>query len=353
MSQLKNDRLIKALLRQPTDVTPIWLMRQAGRYLPEYRATREQAGSFMKLCKSPELACEVTLQPLRRYDLDAAIIFSDILTIPDAMGLGLEFAEGKGPFFNKRLQSAADINRLAVPDLENLRYVYEAIRLVKKELDNRVPVIGFCGSPWTVGAYMLEGQSKNGFPKILTMLQQDPFLLHNLLDLLAQSICAHLNAQIEAGANAVMLFDTWGGLLETQNYSEFSLYYLKQIISGLIRNYNSNKIPVILFTKGGNRWLEQMATTGCDSIGVDWEISLHDARQRVGNNVALQGNLNPALLLESPEIIQQEAAKILASFGQGSGHVFNLGHGITPDVPPEHVKILVDTVHELSRAYHQ
>lgn len=352
MSQLKNATLIKSLLRQPVDTTPIWLMRQAGRYLPEYRATREKAGSFMSLCKSPELACEVTLQPLRRYDLDAAIIFSDILTIPDAMGLGLEFQEGRGPFFHKPLRHEADIQRLVVPDLANLSYVYDAIRLVRKELANSVPLIGFCGSPWTVGAYAIEGQAKNGFPAVFKMLEEAPFLLHNVLDILAQSITAHLNAQIEAGAQVVMLFDTWGGMLSTQNYEEFSLYYLKQVLAGLKRTYNEETVPVILFTKGGNRWLEKIAATGCDGIGVDWEISLHEARQRVGAQVALQGNFNPALLLESPDVIQQEAARILASFGVGTGHVFNLGHGITPDVPPDNVKVLVDVVHNLSKSYH-
>lgn len=352
MSQLKNTNLIKALLRQPTDTTPVWLMRQAGRYLPEYRATRAKAGSFMNLCKTPELACEVTLQPLRRYDLDAAIIFSDILTIPDAMGLGLEFQEGKGPFFNQPLRSEIDIQRLTVPDLEKLRYVYDAIRLVKHELADRIPLIGFCGSPWTVGAYMIEGQSKNGFPTILKMLEEQPLLLHNVLDLLAQSIAAHLNAQIEAGADVVMVFDTWGGMLDTPNYEEFSLYYLSQIIASLTRNYNNNMVPVILFTKGGNRWLEKIAKTGCDGIGVDWEISLQEARQRVGSQVALQGNLNPALLLETPDIIQKETARVLGSYGHGAGHIFNLGHGITPDVPPENVKVLVDAVHELSKSYH-
>jgi uroporphyrinogen decarboxylase len=352
MSQLKNDRLLKAIWREPVDMTPIWVMRQAGRYLPEYRATRARAGSFMKLCKTPELACEVTLQPLARFSLDAAIIFSDILTIPDAMGLGLGFSEGKGPYFTHPLHHPHQIRNLALPDLSKLDYVYEAIRLVQHDLALKVPLIGFCGSPWTLAAYMIEGQAKNGFPLIFKMLQEDPFLLHELLDKLAQSVCAHLNAQIEAGVQVVMLFDTWGGLLDTPNYEEFSLYYLKQIMAGLLRSYNKIKIPVILFTKGGHRWLEQLAQSGSDVIGIDAKLSLSEARLRVGNKIALQGNLAPEILLTSPEVIREKVFQALASYGQGSGHIFNLGHGITPDVPPEHVSILVDAVHEMSREYH-
>lgn len=352
MPQLKNDRLLKTLARQPVDATPVWIMRQAGRYLPEYRATREQAGSFMNLCKTAELACEVTLQPLARYDLDASIIFSDILTIPDAMGLGLEFIEGQGPQFARPLRSERDINDLEVPDLAKLHYVYDAIRLVQHELGGRLPLIGFCGSPWTLAAYMVQGHSKTGFPLIQKMLQEQPILLHNLLDKLAKSVCLHLNAQIQAGVDVVMLFDTWGGILDTPNYEEFSLYYIKQITAGLLRNYNNSKKPVILFTKGGNRWLEQMAGTGADALGLDWEISLREARRRVGEKVALQGNMNPAFLLKTPGEIQSEVAAVLDSFGHGSGHIFNLGHGITPDIPPEQVSILVDAVHEVSRAYH-
>jgi uroporphyrinogen decarboxylase len=352
MISLKNDRFLRALQRQPVDMTPIWVMRQAGRYLPEYRATREQAGSFMKLCKTPELACEVTLQPLRRYALDAAIIFSDILTIPDAMGLGLNFVEGEGPQFAKPLRHENDIQKLAVPDPEKLAYVYDALRLVSHELDGKVPLIGFCGSPWTLAAYMVEGRAKNGFPHLIKMMQESPFLLHHLLDILAQSVAAHLNAQIAAGAEVVMLFDTWGGMLDTPNYEEFSLYYVKQVLAGLSRHYNNKVIPSILFTKGGSRWLPQMAAAGSDALGVDWEISLADARAQVGNRVALQGNLNPSVLLQTPVAIQQAVAETLASFGNGVGHVFNLGHGITPDVPPEHMSILVDAVHELSKPYH-
>lgn len=352
MSQLKNDRLLKTIAREPVDATPVWIMRQAGRYLPEYRATRERAGSFMTLCQTPELACEVTLQPLARYDLDAAILFSDILTIPHAMGLGLSFTEGKGPEFAYPLRSAADIHRLEVPDLTKLSYVYDAIRLIQHELAGRLPLIGFCGSPWTLAAYMVQGQSKTGFPLIQALLKEQPLLLHNLLDKLAKSVCAHLNAQIEAGVRVVMLFDTWGGILPTQQYEEFSLYYIKQITAHLLRNYTNNKIPVILFTKGGNHWLEQMAEAGADVLGVDWDITLGAARARVGAKVALQGNMDPALLLASPERIRREVATIIDSFGQGPGHIFNLGHGITPDVPPEQVSVLVDAVHEVSKTYH-
>ena len=353
MVELKNDRFIRAIYKQPIDKTPIWIMRQAGRYLPEYRDVRQQAGSFMTLCKTPELACEVTLQPLRRYDLDASIIFSDILTIPDAMGLGLTFAEGEGPRFASPIRNERDIRRLHVPDTDKLSYVYDAIRLVRHELDGKVPLIGFCGSPWTLAAYMIEGRSQVGFPLIMKMLAEQPMQLHDILGILAESVIAHLNAQIQAGAQAVMLFDTWGGLLDTNNYAEFSLYYLKLIIAGLIKEYNKNKIPSILFTKGGGRWLDEMSVTGCDVIGLDWEVSLAAAREQVGQRVALQGNMNPAVLLQTPDVIREEVASVLRAYGQGSGHVFNLGHGITPDVPPENVSVLIDAVHELSKPYHQ
>lgn len=352
MPQLKNDRLLRSLSHEPVDATPIWIMRQAGRYLPEYRATRARAGSFMTLCQTPELACEVTLQPLKRYALDAAIIFSDILTIPHAMGLGLSFVEGEGPRFAHPLRRAQDINALSVPDADSLNYVYEAIRLVRHELDGKVPLIGFCGSPWTLAAYMVEGQSKTGFPLLLKMQAEDPAILHKLLEVLAKSVAAHLNAQIEAGAQVVMIFDTWGGMLTTSAYEEFSLFYIKQVMADLLRIYNNSKIPLILFTKGGSRWLEQMSVSGCDAVGLDWTITLNEARARVGDKVALQGNMNPACLLEAPETIREQAKRILESFGNGSGHVFNLGHGITPDVSPEHVSVLVDAVHELSKPYH-
>lgn len=350
MFPLKNNRLLKTIRREPVDATPIWIMRQAGRYLPEYRATRARAGSFMTLCQTPELACEVTLQPLARYNLDAAIIFSDILTIPDAMGLGLHFVDGEGPRFSKPLQDEQTINRLAVPDPEALRYVYDAISLTQKELAGKVPLIGFAGSPWTLATYMIEGRGGNGFPAALNLMQTNPALLHKLLDVLAKSVSAHLQHQIKAGAQVVMVFDTWGGMLNTSQYELFSLYYIKQLILEL-KNYN-NSIPVILFTKGGKNWLEQMAVTGCDVVGVDWSISLSEARARVGEQVTLQGNMDPACLLAEPGTIQTEVATILKAYGKGSGHIFNLGHGITPSVPPEHVSVLVDAVHELSKAYH-
>lgn len=351
-SELKNDRLIRALLRQPVDITPVWIMRQAGRYLPEYRAVREKAGSFMGLCKNPELASLVTLQPLKRFPLDAAILFSDILTIPDAMGLGLHFVEGEGPRFTHPLRDERAIHGLAEPDLSELSYVYDAIRLIQQELSGRVPLIGFCGSPWTLAAYMIEGQSKQGFPKIIAMLEKQPLLLHRLLDVLANAVIAHLNAQIEAGVQVVMLFDTWGGLLNAANYAEFSLYYSKAIFAGLYKHYNNKEIPSILFTKGGGLFINQMANVGSSAIGLDWEITLKEARATIGEKVALQGNLNPACLLQPKDVIRDEVAKTLASFGQGSGHVFNLGHGITPDVPPDHVSVLVEAVHELSQPYH-
>lgn len=344
MQPLKNDRLLKALRREPVDCTPIWIMRQAGRYLPEYRATRERAGSFMNLCKTPELACEVTLQPLKRYALDAAIIFSDILTIPDAMQLGLEFVEGEGPIFKQPLRHANDIARLHEPEPEQLAYVYDAIKLVHHELAGKQALIGFCGSPWTLAAYMIEGKSIPGFPLAQQWLREDPRSIHKLLDLLANSVAAHLNRQIAAGAQVVMIFDTWGGLLSTENYETFSLYYMKQVIALLTK-----KIPLILFTKGGSQWLDKMASSGCDALGIDWEISLADARQKVGHQVALQGNMHPQTLLKTPEEIRAQVAEVLASFGKGPGHIFNLGHGITPDVPPDHVTVLVEAVHELSK----
>lgn len=352
MLPLKNDRLIKTIWREPVDMTPVWFMRQAGRYLPEYRRTRKRAGSFTHLCKTPELACEVTLQPLNRCPLDAAILFSDILTIPDAMGLGLEVIEGSGPCLNHPVRDAAAIDKLEVPDLDKLNYVYETIKLVQRELAQKVPLIGFCGSPWTLAVYMIEGKSVSGFPTAFKMLREDPSLLHKLLDVIALSVCAHLNAQIKAGVQVVMLFDTWGGLLDTQAYEIFSLNYIKQIIKHLNRNYNNRRIPVILFTKGGSPYLDLLADSGCDVVGLDWQISLKEARQRVGNKVALQGNLNPTCLVGSIKALHKAALDIIDSYGHGSGHIFNLGHGITPDVPPEHVALLVDAVHEFSKPYH-
>ncbi len=352
MIKLKNDRLLRAIRRQPVDRTPIWIMRQAGRYLPEYRAVRQKAGSFLTLCKNPELACEVTLQPLVRFPLDAAIIFSDILTIPDAMGLGLYFIEGEGPAFERPLRSPRDIQNLAIPDPEiSLGYVLDAIRMTKHELAGQVPLIGFCGSPWTLATYMVEGSANKSFPMIRKMQELQPQLLHQLLHKLAESVSLHLNAQINAGAQVVMIFDTWGGMLNTAQYQEFSLSYVKQIIANITAKNVASPVPVVLFTKSGGQWLELMAQSGCDVIGVDWLVNLADARKRVGNTVALQGNLNPSILAQSEEVIRAEVARILAEYGEGEGHVFNLGHGITPDIPPEHVAILVDAVHQLSERH--
>ena len=346
---LHNDRLLRALLRQPVDATPVWLMRQAGRYLPEYRAARARAGSFMALCQTPEWACAVTLQPLARFPLDAAILFSDILTVPDAMGLGLSFSEGEGPQFARPLRSAADIDRLAVPDPEvELRYVMDAVRLIRRELAGRVPLIGFAGSPWTLATYMVEGGSSKDYARIKGLLYDQPALLHRLLEVTAQAVTRYLNAQIAAGAQAVMIFDTWGGILAPRAYREFSLPYMAQIVAGLTREADQRRVPVILFTKGGGAWLEAIAATGCDGVGVDWTVDLGEARRRVGAQVALQGNLDPAVLYAAPRQIRAQVAQVLADFGPGPGHVFNLGHGVQPGVDPERVAALVAAVHELS-----
>ncbi len=353
MTELKNDRFLRALLRQPVDVTPVWMMRQAGRYLPEYRATRARAGSFMDLCTNPELACEVTLQPLERFPLDAAILFSDILTIPDAMGLGLYFSEGEGPRFKKPVRTAQDVAALGVPDPEQeLRYVMDAVRLIRRELHGRVPLIGFSGSPWTLATYMVEGASSKEYSLIKGMMFDQPALLHKLLDTTARSVISYLNAQIAAGAQAVMIFDTWGGVLTPRDYREFSLRYMQQIVDGLCRENEGRRVPVILFTKGGGNWLEIMADTGCDALGVDWTLDLGEARARVGNRVALQGNMDPCVLYASPQRIRAEVATILANYGYGSGHVFNLGHGIHQHVNPEHAGAFIAAVHELSPQYH-
>ena len=354
MTPLKNDRLLRALLREPVDVTPVWVMRQAGRYLPEYRATRAKAGSFMQLCMNPELACEVTLQPLARFPLDAAILFSDILTIPDAMGLGLYFAEGEGPHFSNPVRTAADIEKLPVPDPEDrLRYVMDAVRVIRRELDGRVPLIGFAGSPWTLATYMVEGSSSKEFAIIKKMMFDQPALLHRLLATTARAVTLYLNAQIAAGAQAVMIFDTWGGVLTPRDYQEFSLAYMREIVNGLTREADSRRVPVILFTKGGPQWLELMADTGCDALGLDWTCDIGKARARVGDRVALQGNMDPSVLYAAPERIRVEVESILASFGKGSGHVFNLGHGIHTGINPEHVLALVEAVHSASAPYHE
>ena len=353
MAELKNDRFLRALMRQPVDQTPIWIMRQAGRYLPEYKATRAQAGSFMDLCTSPDLACEVTLQPLERFDLDAAILFSDILTIPDAMGLGLYFAEGEGPRFKNPLRTEADVKALAVPDPEGeLRYVMDAVRTIRRELNGRVPLIGFSGSPWTLATYMVEGGSSKDFAKVKGMMYDRPDLMHHLLDVTAKSVTSYLNAQIAAGAQAVMIFDTWGGALTPRDYKTFSLAYMSKIVDGLVRENDGRKVPVTLFTKGGGAWLDIMAETGCDGLGLDWTVDIADARKRVGDKVALQGNMDPSILYASPERIQEEVKSILAGYGEGSGHVYNLGHGIHQHVNPDNVKVLVDAVHEYSKPYH-
>ncbi len=354
MTELKNDRFIRALLRQPVDKTPVWMMRQAGRYLPEYRETRAKAGSFMDLCKNPQLACEVTIQPLDRYDLDAAILFSDILTIPDAMGLGLYFAEGEGPKFERPIQNEADVKRLAIADPgAELSYVTDAVAVIRKELAGRVPLIGFSGSPWTLATYMVEGGSTKEFGKVKGMMYDAPQMMHQLLDKLADSVILYLNAQIEAGAQAVMVFDTWGGVLTPRDYQDFSLHYMQKIVAGIHRNYQGQTIPVILFSKGAAQWLGDMAKTGCDALGVDWTINLADARKAVNDQVALQGNMDPCILYASPERIEQEVQSVLASYGKGSGHVFNLGHGIHQHIEPDHVKVFIDAVHHYSEPYHR
>lgn len=354
MSELKNDRYLKALLREPVDMTPVWMMRQAGRYLPEYKATRAVAGDFMSLCRNAELACEVTLQPLRRYDLDAAILFSDILTIPDAMGLGLTFGAGEGPKFARPVTSLADVNNLPIPDPEGeLQYVMNAVRTIRRELKGEVPLIGFSGSPWTLATYMVEGGSSKAFTKIKKMMYAEPQTLHKLLDKLADSVILYLNAQIKAGAQSVMVFDTWGGVLAHNEYKAFSLRYMHKIVDGLIRENEGRKVPVTLFTKGGGLWLEAIADTSCDAIGLDWTVDIANARERVGHKVALQGNMDPSVLYASPERIEQEVKNILAGFGNGSGHVFNLGHGIHLDVPVESPKVFVDAIHNFSKPYHK
>jgi uroporphyrinogen decarboxylase len=351
--ELKNDRYLRALLKQPVDRTPIWMMRQAGRYLPEYREIRAKAGDFMTLCKNPELACEVTLQPLRRYPLDAAILFSDILTIPDAMGMGLYFGEGEGPKFTKQLNDFMDVVQLPIPDPEvELKYVMDAVRTIRRELNGDVPLIGFSGSPWTLATYMLEGGSSKTFSKIKKLMYSEPEVVHILLDKLAQSVILYLNAQIAAGAQSVMIFDTWGGVLTPNAYREYSLSYMQQIVEGLTRHADGRPVPVTLFTKNGGLWLEDIAKTGCDAIGIDWTMDIRLARARVGDKVALQGNMDPAILLGSPERIRLEVQAILDGYGQGSGHVFNLGHGITPDVVPERARVFIEAVQSFSRTYH-
>jgi uroporphyrinogen decarboxylase len=354
MSALKNDRLLRALAREPVDRTPVWLMRQAGRYLPEYRATRAKAGSFLGLATNPELACEVTLQPVARYPLDAAILFSDILMIPKAMGVGLAFEAGEGPRIERPVRGASDIDALPVPDVtRELKFVFDAVALIRRELAGRVPLIGFAGSPWTVATYLIEGGGSRDFPRAKALLYGEPKALHALLAKLARATTDYLNAQVAAGAQAVMIFDTWGGILPPPAYFEFSLAYMESIAADLIREREGRRVPVILFTKGGGAWLERMSMTGVDALGVDWTTELAAARRAVGDRVALQGNLDPGVLFAPPDAIRSEVARVLESYGRGPGHVFNLGHGIQPDVDPEHVAAMVAAVHELSPQYHR
>ncbi len=353
MSAPPNDRVLRALRREPVDRTPLWIMRQAGRYLPEYRATRRRAGSFLKLCMTPELACEVTLQPLDRFGLDAAILFSDILTVPGAMGLGLDFVEGEGPRFARPVRSRADIEALAAPDPEGeLRYVMDAVRLIRRELDGRVPLIGFAGSPWTLATYMVEGGSSSTFSRAKGLLYGEPDSAHRLLELLARAVAAYLEAQAAAGAQALMIFDTWGGVLTPADYRAFSLAYMSRVTQALAASEAARHVPVILFTKGGGAWLEDMADSGCAALGLDWTVDIGEARRRVGARVALQGNLDPAVLYAPAARIRERVAGVLESFGKGSGHVMNLGHGLQPDMDPARVGVFADAVRELSPAWH-
>jgi uroporphyrinogen decarboxylase len=353
MSELKNDRFLRALLRQPVDRTPVWMMRQAGRYLPEYRATREQAGSFLDLCKNDELACEVTLQPLRRYPMDAAILFSDILTVPDALGLGLYFEEGEGPKFRKTVRSEADLSGLnSIRANDDLAYVMRAVSTIRRELNGAVPLIGFSGSPWTLATYMVEGGSSKDFAHIKTMAYGKPELMHQLLSLLADAVADYLIAQVEAGAQALQIFDTWGGSLSAAGYREFSLNYMQRVIERLPREADGRQVPVIVFTKGGGQWLDTIAQCGAQAVGIDWTTDIRVARELIGDRVAVQGNMDPSILFASPARIRREVEAILAAYGQGSGHIFNLGHGITPGVNPDHVTAFVEAVQEFSPQYH-
>lgn len=353
MAELQNDVFLRALQRQPVERTPVWMMRQAGRYLPEYRATRAQAGDFMSLCKNPELACEVTLQPLARYPIDAAILFSDILTIPDAMGLGLYFETGEGPRFKKTVRTAEEVDALPIPKAESdLSYVMDAVKTIRRELNGSVPLIGFSGSPWTLATYMVEGGSSKDFRQAKAMIYDEPELAKRLLDKLADAVTDYLNAQIKAGAQAVQIFDSWGGSLAHDAYREFSLAPMHKILKGLIREHEGRRVPVIMFTKGGGQWLEAMAATGPDCLGLDWTTDIGGARARVGAQVALQGNMDPAVLYAKPHRIAQEVETILERFGHGTGHIFNLGHGITPEVKPDNAKAFFEAVRELSPKYH-
>jgi len=349
---MQNDTFLRALMREPTPHTPIWIMRQAGRYLPEYNATRKKAGSFLTLAKTPELACEVTLQPVNRFALDAAILFSDILTVPDAMGLGLNFVEGEGPRFERPVRTEADVAALKVPDMALLRYVFDAVALIRRELGGRIPLIGFSGSPFTLACYMVEGGGSDDFRLVKSMLYSRPDLLHRILDVNARAVIAYLNAQIDAGAQAVMVFDTWGGALSDAAFEEFSLAYSRQVMAGLKRVSGERTVPRVLFTKGGGLWLEGLAASGADALGIDWQTPLGEARRRVGSRVALQGNMDPMALFGTRASIEAEARRILDAFGHGPGHVFNLGHGVSQHTDPEHVGALVEAVHALSLGAH-
>lgn len=344
---MKNDVFLRVLRGEKVDRTPVWMMRQAGRYLPEYRATRAEAGSFMDLCKKTELACEVTLQPLRRYALDAAILFSDILTIPDAMGLGLSFTPGEGPRFARTVQTAAEVAALSLPPAGSLDYVYDAVRMIRRELDGKVPLIGFAGSPWTLATYMVEGGGSRDHAKTKALAYGEPEVMHALLDKLTQAVADYLQAQVQAGAQALMVFDSWGGALPHWAYPLFSLDYMRKIVAAMPQD-----VPVILFSKGGGQWLASMAQSGAAGLGVDWTTPLAKARELTQNRVALQGNMDPAVMTTDPATVKREVARVLADYGHGHRHIFNLGHGVTPDAKPENVQAMVEAVHELSPQYH-
>ena len=347
---LQNDVFLRALARQPTEYTPVWLMRQAGRYLPEYNATRARAGSFLGLAKNPDYATEVTLQPLARFPLDAAILFSDILTIPDAMGLGLSFETGEGPRFARPLRTEADVAALTAPDMNELRYVFDAVTQIRRELAGKVPLNGFSGSPWTLACYMVEGAGSSDYRTVKTMMYQRPDLMHRILEINAEAVAVYLNAQIQAGAQVVMIFDSWGGVLADGLFQEFSLAYTRKALAKLIRENDGRSVPSVVFTKGGGLWIDDIADLGCDAIGLDWTVNLGKARERVGDRVALQGNLDPMTLFGREDRIRSEVVRTLDSFGNHPGHVFNLGHGISQFTPPEAVVTLVDAVHQHSRA---
>jgi len=357
MTALQNDLYLRTLRGEKVERTPIWVMRQAGRYLPEYRATRQQAGDFLTLCKTPELACEVTLQPIDRFGLDAAILFSDILTIPDAMGLGLVLEEGIGPVFERPIRSQADIDKLGVPDAEqDLGYVMDAVRVIRNALSGRVPLIGFTGSPWTLASYMVEGRGSKEFGLIKGLMFEDPKAMHQLLQIVTDSVITYLTAQVAAGAQSLMVFDTWGGMLSTSNYQTFSLAYMQQIVTAMKQNPSTKDIPIVLFTKGGGQWLEMMADTGCDGLGLDWTVDLTQAKARVGDRVVLQGNMDPVVMNTQPQMVKQQAEQVLSAYGQhadgNKGHIFNLGHGIQPHAKPENMQTLVDTVQQHSASFH-